>query len=63
MLRKYLKRAGIGKSRIHTSRHIGKSTSAKTIQDVMGLKDVRSTSVYQTLARDVVSRELQEHAI
>jgi integrase/recombinase XerD len=69
MLRKYLKSAGIGKASIHTLRHtfgaqhIAKGTSTKTIQDVMGLKDVRSTAVYQTLAREVVSRELQENAL
>src|SRR5215211_4866091 len=69
MLRKYLRSAGIGKASIHTLRHtfgaqhIAKGTSTKTIQDVMGLKDVRSTSIYQTLAREVVSRELQENAI
>ena len=69
MLRKYLRSAGIGKASIHTLRHtfgaqhIAKGTSTKTIQDVMGLKDVRSTSVYQTLAREVVSRELQENSV
>ena len=69
MLRKYLRSAGIVKASIHTLRHtfgaqhVAKGTSTKTIQDVMGLKDVRSTSVYQTLAREVVSRELQENSI
>jgi integrase/recombinase XerD len=69
MLRKYLKTAEIGKASIHTLRHtfgaqhIAKGTSTKTIQDVMWLKDVRSTSVYQTLAREVVSRELQTNSI
>jgi len=69
MLSKYLRSAGIGKASIHTLRHtfgaqhVAKGTSTKTIQDVMGLKDVRSTSVYQTLAREVVSRELQENSI
>jgi integrase/recombinase XerD len=69
MLRKYLRRAGIGKASIHTLRHtfgaqhIAKGTSTKTIQDVMGLKDTRSTAVYQTLAREVVSRELQENSL
>jgi integrase/recombinase XerD len=69
MLKKYLRSAGIEKASIHTLRHtfgaqhIAKGTSTKTIQDVMGLKDVRSTSVYQTLAREVVSRELQENSL
>jgi site-specific recombinase XerD len=69
MLRKYLKSAGVGKASIHTLRHtfgaqhIAKGTSVKTIQEVMGLKDTRSTSIYQSLAREVVSRELQENAL
>jgi site-specific recombinase XerD len=69
MLRKYLRRSGIGKASIHTLRHtfgaqhIAKGTSVKTIQEVMGLKDTRSTSIYQSLAREVVSRELQENAL
>jgi site-specific recombinase XerD len=69
MLRKYLKRAEIGNASIHTLRHtfgvqhLTKGTSLKTIQDVMGLKDTRSTAVYQTLAREVVSRELQENSL
>ena len=69
MLRKYLRSAGIGKASIHTLRHtfgaqhVAKGTSTKTIQDVMGLKDVRSTAIYQSLARDVISRELQENSL
>jgi site-specific recombinase XerD len=69
MLRRYVKKARIGGASIHTLRHtfgahhIAKGTSLKTIQEVMGLKDTRSTAIYQTLAKEVVSRELQEHAI
>jgi integrase/recombinase XerD len=69
MLRKYLKRAGIGNASIHTLRHtfgaqhIAKGTDPKTVQDVMGLKDVRSTSIYQALAKDIVRRELQTNSI
>jgi site-specific recombinase XerD len=69
MLRKYLRVAGIGRASIHTLRHtfgahhIAKGTDPKTVQEVMGLKDVRSTSIYQTLAKEVVSRELQENSL
>lgn len=69
MLRKYLKRAGFGRASIHTLRHtfgtqhIAEGASLKTIQEVMGLKDVRSTSIYQALAKEVISRELQKNAI
>jgi integrase/recombinase XerD len=69
MLRKYLKKAGIGHASIQTLRHtfgthhIANGTDPKTVQEVLGLKDTRSTSIYQTLAREVVSRELQENAL
>src|SRR5438093_13681231 len=68
MLRKYLKSAGIDRSTVQTLRHtfgaqhIAKGTSLKTIQEVMGLKDVRSTSIYQSLAKEVISREMQENS-
>jgi integrase/recombinase XerD len=69
MLRKYLKSAEIGKASIHTLRHtfgaqhIAKGTDLKTIQGIMGLKDTRSTKIYQTLAKEIVSRELQENSL
>jgi site-specific recombinase XerD len=64
-----IKKAGIRGASIHTLRHtfgahhIAKGTDPKTVQDVMGLKDVRSAAIYQSLAREVVSRELQENAL
>ena len=69
MLSKYLKRACIERASIHTLRHtfgvqhLAKGTSLKTIQGVMGLKDVRSTLVYQLLANEVVTREMQNNAL
>jgi integrase/recombinase XerD len=69
MLTKYIKRAGIGQASIHTLRHtfgtyhVARGTDPKTVRDVMGLKDDRSVAIYQSLAREVVSRELQENAL
>jgi site-specific recombinase XerD len=69
MLRKHLNSAGIGMASIHTLRHtfgaqhIAKGTSQKTIQEVMGLTDARSTSIYQSLAKEVVVREMQENSL
>jgi site-specific recombinase XerD len=69
MLRRHLKRADIERASIHTLRHtfgaqhIAKGTNPKTVQEVMGLKDVRSTVVYQILAKEVVRRELQTNSI
>jgi site-specific recombinase XerD len=64
-----LKKTGVRRATIQTLRHtfgaqhIAKGTDLKTIQEVMGLKDTRSTSVYQSLAKEIVSRELQENAL
>lgn len=69
ILRKYLEGAKIGGASIHTLRHtfgaqhVAKGTSIKTIQNVLGLKDARSTAIYQALAREVVSRELQTNSL
>jgi integrase/recombinase XerD len=68
-LTKRVKSAGIRPASIHTLRHtfgahhVARGTDPKTIQDVMGLKDERSAAIYQSLAREVVSRELQENAL
>jgi len=51
MFRKYLQKAEVGRATVQTLRHtfgaqhIAKRTSPETIQEVMGLKDVRSTSI------------------
>ena len=69
MLSKYLKSAGIDRASVHTLRHtfgtyhIARGTDPKTVQDVMGLKDDRSAAVYQTLAREVISKELQKNSL
>ena len=42
---------------------VARGTAPRTVQDVMGLKDARSTAICQSLARAVVCRELQENAL
>jgi site-specific recombinase XerD len=57
ILRKYLKRAGIGNASIHTLRHtfgayhLAKGVSLKEIKLLMGHKDSRSTAIYRSLAQ------------
>jgi site-specific recombinase XerD len=69
MLKKYLKKAGIGRASVQTLRHTFgihhavEGTSVKTLQEVMGHKDVRSTSSYFSLAKEVVRKEIQENAL
>jgi site-specific recombinase XerD len=69
MLKKHLKNAEISGATAQTLRHTfgaqheAKGTELKTIQRVMGLKDGRSLSIYQALAKEVVRRELQTNSI
>lgn len=69
MLRKYLKQAGIAEANLNTLRHtfgayhIARGTSLKTIKEILGHTDDRSTIIYQNLAKTVALKELQENAI
>lgn len=59
ILKKHLKKAGIGGASINTLRHtfavqhIAEGANLKATQKVMGLKDARSTSPYASLANGV----------
>jgi len=69
MLTKYLSVASIIGASIHSLRHTfgvhhaANGISLKIIQEVMGLKDTRSASIYLDLTKIVMSKELQEHAL
>jgi site-specific recombinase XerD len=69
MLKKVLSKARIEGASIQTLRysfgahHVARGTDPKTVQDVLGLRDARSVAIYQSLAREVISRELQENAL
>ncbi len=69
MLRKYLKKSGIGRATIQALRHTFaihhslKGTDPKTIQEVMGYKDPRSTFIYFSMAQELMKGELEEHAL
>ena len=69
MIKKIVKSAGIGKATVQTLRHtfgahhVARGTDTKTVQHVMGLKDDRSAAIYQTLAKEVMKRELQNNSI
>lgn len=69
MIRKYLEKVGLENASVHTLRHtfgivhIAKGTSIKTIQEVMGHSDVRSTSLYIPIAKEIMRGELQNNAL
>lgn len=69
IVKKYLDEAGIEDASVHTLRHtfathhMAKGTSLRTVQEALGHADLKTTSVYVSLAREVMNKELQEHAL
>lgn len=43
--------------------HVARGTSLKTVQETFGLADIRDTQVYQTMARELKRKELEEYAL
>jgi site-specific recombinase XerD len=66
---KYLKDAGIKGASVHSLRHTFgvhhamKGTDLKTIQAALGHADERTTSIYLTMAKEAMKRQLQDHAL
>jgi integrase/recombinase XerC len=69
IVKKYLDEAGIEDASVHTLRHtfathhVAKGTSLRTVQEALGHQDLKATSAYVSLAREVMNKELQEHAL
>ena len=66
---KYLKEAGIRNASVHTLRHTFgtqmalRKVSLVTIRDMLGHADIKTTSIYVGLARELMDREVEEHAL
>jgi site-specific recombinase XerD len=69
LIKKYLDRAGIRGASVHSLRHTfgaqhaARGTSLKTIQEAMGHQDIRTTSLYLSLAQHTMQAELQAHVL
>lgn len=69
MVQEYLEEAGIQGASVHSLRHtfgtqhVAKGTSLRTVQEALGHKGLKTTSVYVSLAREVMNKEMQEHAL
>ena len=69
LTKKYLDEAEVRRASVHSLRHtfatqhVARGTSLKTIQEAMGHKDIRTTSLYVSLAQEVMRKELQENAL
>ncbi len=69
LVRKYMDEAEIKGATVHSLRHTfgtqhgARGTSLRTVQEALGHKDLKTTSLYVSLAREVMNKELQEHAL
>ncbi len=69
LVRKYMDEAEIKGATVHSLRHtfgthhVARGTSLRTVQEALGHKDLKTTSIYVSLAREVMNKELQEHAL
>ena len=69
LIKKYLDRSGIRGASVHSLRHTfgaqhaAQGTSLKTLQEAMGHQDIRTTSLYLSLAQLTMREELQVHAL
>lgn len=69
LVRKYLREASIEGATVHTLRHtfgthqVKKGTNLRVVQEAMGHSDLKTTSVYVHLARDLMDEQLQANAL
>lgn len=65
----YFKKANIRNASVHTLRHTfgthmcKNGSNLKTIQEMMGHADLKTTSIYVSLARNMMDKDVQEHAL
>jgi site-specific recombinase XerD len=69
ILGRYLKQANIEGASVHTLRHTfgthmaKNGANLKTIQEMMGHADLKTTSIYVSLARNMMNKDVQEFAL
>ncbi len=69
VVKKYLDEAGIQNASCHSLRHsfathhVAKGTSLRTIQEALGHTDLKTTSIYVSMAKEAMKRDLQDHAL
>jgi integrase/recombinase XerC len=69
VIAKYAQEAGLGSVKVHTLRHtfatqhVKNKTSLETVRKALGHESLATTQIYIDLAREVMDKELQEHAL
>jgi len=68
-VKKYFREANIENASVHTLRHtfgthmVKKGTNLRVVQEAMGHSDLKTTSVYVHLARELMDEQLQANAL
>ncbi|MGD8457514.1 MAG: tyrosine-type recombinase/integrase [Anaerolineales bacterium] len=69
MVKKHMQECGIEGATVHSLRHtfgthhIAKGTSLRSVQEALGHTDLKTTSIYISLSRTMMNKELQENAL
>lgn len=69
IVKKYLDEAGITGAHVHTLRHtfgthmVKKGTNLRVVQEMLGHNDLRTTSIYVSLARELMDKQVQANAL
>jgi site-specific recombinase XerD len=69
LVEKYLGEANVAGASVHTLRHtfathqVKKGTKLDVVRQALGHQDLKTTSIYVDLAREVMDRELQQNAL
>lgn len=69
LIQQYFKKAGIANAHVHSLRHtfgthmVRKGTNLRVVQEMLGHADLKTTSVYVSLAREVMNKEMQQNAL
>ena len=69
IVRKYMSNAGLRGASVHTLRHtfathmVRKGTNLRVVQEALGHTSLQTTSIYVSLARDLMDQQLQANAL
>ncbi len=69
IVKKYMTLAGVSRASVHTLRHtfathmVRKGTNLRVIQEALGHTSLQTTSVYVSLARELMDEQLQANAL
>ena len=69
IVKKHMREAGVENAHVHTLRHtfgthmVKNGANLRTVQEMLGHNDLKTTSIYVSLARDQMNKDVQEFAL